>query len=101
MTDSRGSDAGDSSDTAAALARERTRLARERTTLAHVRTGFASFIFGVALIRLFNDRLTQIIGVVFIGIGALFVVTGGYSYLKSRRRVEELLVDEIESLVER
>ncbi|WP_224448008.1 DUF202 domain-containing protein [Haloprofundus salilacus] len=73
------------------LAVERTRLARERTTLAHVRTGFSSFLFGVALYRLFVGDATDTLGLLFVGIGMFFLVTGGASYLSSRRRLRRVL----------
>ncbi|QDX39457.1 DUF202 domain-containing protein [Salarchaeum sp. JOR-1] len=84
----------DEDDTATSLASERTRLARERTILAHIRTGFASFLFGVAVLGLFSGP-TALLGVLFLGIGVLFLVTGWLSYLRSNRRVSGVL-EEIE-----
>lgn len=63
---------------------ERTRLAWTRTILSYVRTGFASFIFGIALIRLFAGRLTDYAGVAFLVIGVLFVLGGLYLFVTSR-----------------
>jgi len=73
------------------LAEERTRLARERTILAHLRTGFASFLFGTALIGLFPTVGTETVGGLFILIGAAFIVTGWRSYVMSNRRTRDLL----------
>lgn len=73
------------------LAEERTRLARERTILAHLRTGFASFLFGTAIIGLFPTLGTETIGGLFILIGAAFILTGWRSYVMSNRRTRHLL----------
>ncbi len=74
-----------------ALAEERTQLARERTVLAHIRTGFAAFLFGVALLELFESPLAVWTGMVFLAAGILFLLTSGTSYLLSRRRVRRFL----------
>ncbi|MFB6170471.1 MAG: DUF202 domain-containing protein [Haloarculaceae archaeon] len=77
------------------LAEERTRLARERTTLSHIRTGFASFLFGTAVFGLFGSLTTNLLGSAFVAVGVVFLVTGWLSYIRSNRRVRELL-DEFE-----
>lgn len=74
-----------------ALAEERTYLARERTVLAHLRTGFAAFLFGVALLELFESPLALYTGWFFLGAGILFLLTSGLSYLLSQRRVRRFL----------
>jgi|GEM_PF-4536115 len=78
------------------LARERTRLARERTTLAHIRTGFASFLFGIAIVSLFPSVPSEVAGGLFVALGAGFVLSGGYSYLRSRRRTRSFVQREME-----
>jgi len=80
--------------TGTSLAEERTRLARERTILAHIRTGFASFLFGVAILGLFSGPASMT-GVVFLFVGVLFLVTGWLSYIRSNRRIRAAL-EEIE-----
>lgn len=82
------------------LAEERTRLARERTTLAYIRTGFTSFLFGLALERLYSDELTFLVGVFFLVIGAFFITSGGVSYLLSRERTRDLVRKVEQSLYE-
>lgn len=74
-----------------ALARERTKLARERTVLAYIRTGFASFLFGAALLGLFSSALSRYVAGFFIVIGVLFLATSGLSFVLSRRRTRRLL----------
>ena len=66
------------------VANERTRLAWTRTILSYVRTGFASFIFGIALIRLFAGRLIDYVGITFLVVGVLFVLGGIYLFVTSR-----------------
>lgn len=83
------------------LAAERTRLARERTTLAYIRTGFTSFLFGLALERLYVDELIVLVGVLFLVVGAFFITSGGVSYLLSRERTREFLRSVEHSLSER
>ena len=86
-----GSQDGDDTDHVTRLAEERTRLARERTILAHIRTGFASFLFGTAVIGLFQSRELRIVGGLFILVGVAFLVTGWRSYVLSNRRTRTLL----------
>ena len=73
------------------LAEERTRLARERTTLAHVRTGFASFLFGTALLGLFQHPAVLAVGGMFVVVGVVFLATGWRSYALSNRRTRRLV----------
>lgn len=68
------------------LAEERTRLAQERTVLAHIRTGFASFLFGTAVLGLFSTGPTQYAGYAFIGLGLAFLITSMVSYFQSKER---------------
>lgn len=82
------------------LAKERTRLARERTTLSHIRTGFASFLFGTAVFGLIGDPVTDVVGWFFVSVGAVFLVTGWLSYVRSNRRTHELF-EEVERSLRR
>ncbi|MFB6155431.1 MAG: DUF202 domain-containing protein [Haloferacaceae archaeon] len=93
-------DGDDRTDHTEELAEERTRLARERTILAHIRTGFASFLFGVSLIGLFATVEAEAVGALFILVGAVFLVTGGRSYVMSNRRTRHLL-REVENSIKR
>ena len=62
------------------LAQERTILANERNTLAYVRTGFASFVLGIALIKLFEESIkwayagysALVVGIVLILFGVVY-----------------------------
>ncbi|MFA9516995.1 DUF202 domain-containing protein [Halopenitus sp. H-Gu1] len=80
------------------LVEERARLAQERTILAHTRTGFASFLFGTAIIGLFTSVKTEVVGRGFILTGVLFLNTGARSYLSSNRRIRHPL-EEVEHSV--
>ena len=73
------------------LSQERTTLARERTILSHIRTDFASFLFGIAIFGLFGHWASNLVGGIFLLIGAVFLVTGWLSYAKSNRRMRQLI----------
>lgn len=70
------------------LAEERTELARERTVLAHIRTGFASFLFGIGLLGLFDTAVSRYFAVLFIAVGVVFLITSLVTYVRSRRRLK-------------
>ena len=71
------------------LAQERTILANERNTLAYIRTGFASFVLGVALIRLFNEDMIFVYGgFIAVLIGALFIIFGFVYYPIRNRKIK-------------
>lgn len=73
------------------LARERTKLARERTSLAHIRTGFSAFLFGTALLGLFDSKFSRYMAFFFILVGVFFLISSTLSYLMSSERTEKLL----------
>ncbi|MFB6164358.1 MAG: DUF202 domain-containing protein [Haloarculaceae archaeon] len=98
--DDREAEAAASRDRAIELAEERTRLARERTTLSHIRTGFASFLFGTALVGLFGAVEAKVLGAAFVLAGVAFLATGWLSYVRSSRRVRTV-IREVERTVGR
>ncbi|MBI2664279.1 DUF202 domain-containing protein [Candidatus Woesearchaeota archaeon] len=72
------------------LARERTLFANERTMLAHVRTAFASFLFGIAIIKLFEQfALSLYLGSAAIIAGLIFLVFGLVYYPIRNRRIRK------------
>lgn len=71
------------------LALERTNLSNEKNTLAYIRTGFASFLFGIGLIKLFEDSPS----IVYVGfgaliLGALFIILGLVWYPIRKKRIK-------------
>jgi len=72
------------------LAKERTRLSRQRTTLAYIRTGFASFLFGAAIIGLFPA--SRLLGALFIAGGVVALAIGGVAHPLSLRRVGRAII---------
>lgn len=72
------------------LSMERTFLSSERTLLAYIRTAFASFLFGIALLQLFSNNLSEILGFIFLAIGVIFVIIGVISYPLRNKRIREL-----------
>lgn len=58
------------------LSKERTIWSNERTTLSFIRTGLSSFLLGVGMIKLFSDDFTNLGGVLMLGIGFFFIITG-------------------------
>ncbi|MGD9276726.1 MAG: DUF202 domain-containing protein [Candidatus Pacearchaeota archaeon] len=68
------------------LAQERTILANERNTLAYLRTGFAAFVLGIAMIKLFGESAKSI----YAGFGAIILsfvlVAVGLIYHSTRKK---------------
>lgn len=58
------------------LARQRTELANERTLLSYIRTALGFFIVGVPAVWWLEAPGIQALGVVCLGIGALFLAIG-------------------------
>ena len=58
------------------LALDRTKLANERTLLGYIRTSLALIVAGVTFTKIFNDVLIEIIGWVFILMGAWLLIYG-------------------------
>lgn len=66
----------------------RTRLANERTLLAYIRTALASWIFGLAVIKLFSGNF------IFVSLGWMVIVSGTailfWGILKFNERHKEI-----------
>ncbi len=70
------------------LAQERTIFANERNTLAYVRTGFASFVLGIALIKLFEQQTNYIhAGYGALIIGTIFILVGVIYYPIRKKKI--------------
>jgi len=70
---------------------ERTVWANEQTTLAYLRTGFAAFLLGIGLIKLFeNSQEAFYGGLASIGFGALLILLGVIWYPIRRRKIARL-----------
>lgn len=72
------------------LAQERTMLANERTMLAHIRTAFASFLFGIAIIKLFEQfNWVFYFGAIAIIVGIIFLIIGLVYYPIRNKRIRK------------
>jgi len=70
------------------LAQERTILANERNTLAYVRTGFASFVLGIALIKLFEEHIKYVYaGYSALVVGIVLILFGILYYPVRRKKI--------------
>ena len=73
------------------LSKVRTILAIERNTLSYIRTGFACFIFGIGLIKLFPESLNTIyVGIGSIGLGFGFIFTGILNQKIRKNKINEI-----------
>ncbi len=71
-----------------ALAQERTILANERNTLAYIRTGFASFVMGIALLKLFDENVLFVYGGwLSVLMGAVFILLGLIYHPLRKKRI--------------
>ena len=71
------------------LAQERTVLANERNTLAYIRTGLSAFIFGLGLIKLFENKVLVVYvgwGAIFLGL--IFIVLGLVYYPLRKKKIQ-------------
>jgi len=72
------------------LAQSRTFLANERTFLAYLRTAFGSFLFSVAIIKLFeNSPWVFYLGILALVAGFFFLIFGIISYIRRNNRIKE------------
>jgi len=72
-------------------AQERTLLANERTMLAHIRTALALFLFGVAILKLFENWSFSIyIGILAIIAGFIFLIIGLTYYPIRKRKIKNI-----------
>jgi putative membrane protein len=70
------------------LAQERTILANERNMLAYVRTGFASFVLGIALIKLFDTHIKYVYaGYGALALGLILIIFGVVFYPLRKKRI--------------
>jgi uncharacterized membrane protein YidH (DUF202 family) len=70
------------------LAQERTILANERNTLAYIRTGFASFVLGIALIKLFEEHVKYVYaGYGALSIGVILILVGVIYYPLRKKKI--------------
>jgi putative membrane protein len=73
------------------LAMERTKLANQRTLLAYIRTSLACFAGAAALIEFFEQsRKLQMTTYITIMIGIVFLISGFYSYNRTKRSMKEI-----------
>lgn len=73
------------------LAADRTLLANERTLLAYIRTSIGLLAIAISLIKLFDTNITYVLGIVFILLSSIPVVTGIYRYKKINKKIENVL----------
>jgi putative membrane protein len=71
------------------LALHRTDLANDKTFLAYIRTALTFFVVGVTFLRFFGLRVIEIIGWVFMPIGAFIFIKGLIRYKKVKRVIRE------------
>lgn len=69
------------------LALERTRLANERTLLAYLRSSVYLVLGGIAFLQLRDFQHIQWLGIVSIGLSAVFLVVGVYRYFLLNKRL--------------
>ena len=62
------------------LALDRTILANERTLLAYIRTALAFLITGIGLLKLFQDKLIEILGWIFCVFSVITICVGFKRY---------------------
>ena len=62
------------------LALDRTVLANERTLLSYLRTFIGTFSAGIAMVKLFDAYLINVIGYIFAAVSPLFIVLGAIRY---------------------
>lgn len=76
------------------LAIDRTILANERTFLAYVRTALTLFIGGATFIRFFDSLILDVVGWVFVPLGALVFLLGYINYRKQQNLLKKIRVQE-------
>ena len=72
------------------LAADRTVLANERTLLAYLRTFIGTFSAGIAMVKLFDNLLTNVTGYIFIALSPLFIVFGVIRYVRFSVKLKTL-----------
>lgn len=69
------------------LAEHRTTLANERTLLAYVRTALTFFVIGATFIKFFGYPFFEIVGWIFIPVGAILLVKGIISFRNMKSEI--------------
>jgi putative membrane protein len=72
------------------LAADRTTLSNQNTFLAYIRTALTLFVAGVTFVRFFETPVVEIIGWIFIPIGALTFLVGLIRYNRLRVALQGL-----------
>jgi inner membrane protein YidH len=73
------------------LAADRTQLANERTLLSYLRTALTLFIAGVSFIRFFDSLIVEIVGWLFIPLGAWISWIGTVRFRRMKQPLDSLL----------
>ncbi|MNN85851.1 hypothetical protein D3C81_2031850 [compost metagenome] len=73
------------------LAADRTLLANERTLLAYIRTGIGLLAIAISLIKLFDNEVTYILGIVFVILSIIPIGYGIYRYKKINKKIENVV----------
>jgi putative membrane protein len=77
-------------DPANFLAIGRTIMANERTLLAFLRTSLAFFLVGVGLIKFLNHPVLDVIGLIFIVLGGIFLIWSVQRYRQVRKLLRKV-----------
>ena len=72
------------------LALDRTVLANERTLLAYLRTFIGTFSAGIAMVKLLDTALTNVIGYAFAIISPFFIILGAIRYIQVSRKLKTI-----------
>ena len=72
------------------LALDRTILANERTLLAYLRSFIGTFSAGIAMVKLLDSLLTNVVGYFFIVISPFFVVIGIVRFIQFSKKLKTL-----------
>ena len=78
------------------LALDRTVLANERTLLSYIRSFIGSFSAGIAMIKLFDSLLTNVLGYIFVIVSPFFVIIGVIRYIQISKRIKIINEAEID-----
>lgn len=72
------------------LAADRTILANERTFLSYIRTSLNFIVAGISFIKVFEYKMLEIVGSIFIVSGVCILGMGIYRYMKINKDLEIL-----------
>lgn len=73
------------------LAADRTLLANERTLLSYFRTGLGLLAIAISLIKLFDNNITYILGIIFFVSSIIPIIAGIYRYKRINKKIENLI----------